>query len=47
MSIVSKLVYFFRSREWFRTGRCVLCGKWSVWILRSADSHEACWLRIK
>jgi len=33
--------------RWFRPGRCALCGKWTLFLLRGEDAHEACWLNTK
>jgi hypothetical protein len=37
---------FLASRRWFRIGRCRLCGRWTLYLLRSEGMHEDCWLEL-
>ena len=39
--------YYRDSRRWFKVGRCRVCGKWSMYILRAEQAHEQCWLEEK
>jgi hypothetical protein len=43
-----KALYFVKEyAQWFRPGRCRLCGQWSWVILRCESAHERCWLRTE
>lgn len=41
---VSDVTFYLRH---FRPGRCVLCGRWTWFILKCENAHEECWLDTK